>query len=79
MAPGMTAAGAWASVQQPMVDRALHARGLRDTARALRVSPTTVPDMGQEHARHNRHTLHAVCARRPLRALFPLAGYDYKL
>jgi transposase-like protein len=35
-------AGPSPDVTQPIVDRAMHARGIRATARVLHVSPTTV-------------------------------------
>ena len=37
-----TYAGHSAEVKQPIVDMAMNARGIRDTARVLHVSPTTV-------------------------------------
>jgi len=50
-----TYAGPSSEVQQQIVDRALNASGMRDTARVLHVSPTTVmKELKKRHLRSNR-------------------------
>jgi transposase-like protein len=55
ISPGVYLRGAIPEVKQQIVDMALNASGIRDTARVLHVSPTTViKELKKRHLRSNR-------------------------
>jgi insertion element IS1 protein InsB len=49
----LTYKGHWAEVKAQIVDMALNGSGIRDTARVLKVSPTTVINELKKKSRHS--------------------------